>query len=254
MITKLAVYLIVMIPALARAQPATNDAADIVRKAVEQYAKNEETLRNYTYRDRTVIEDLDGKGRVKDTHSKVMEIMYVGGRQFTRTLEEDGKPVKQAEKKPGRTENAEMRAANNPFRRVPVAYDLKIVGQPQVNGRLTWEIHAAPKKDYTGPHASVFRNVEGTLWVDQKDNAWVQFEADTSDTISFGLFLARVAKGTRIHVERVRVNDEVWAPSVVSMQGSARLALVKSINQRQNSIFSEYKRYSTDSRLVGTDQ
>jgi hypothetical protein len=248
MITRPLFYLIVTMAAAAPVH--AQDAAAIVRKAVEQYSKNEETLRNYTYTDRTVTDDLDAKGQVKATHSKVMEIMYIDGKQWTRTLEIDGKPVKQSEKKPGRAENAELRAANNPFRRIPAAYDLTIVGQPVINGRPTWEIRATPKKDYKGPHASVFRNVEGTLWIDQKDNAWVKFEADTSDTISFGLFIARIAKGTRIHVERVRVNDEVWAPSVVSLKGSARIALVKSINQQQTSRFSDYKKYSTDSHLV----
>jgi hypothetical protein len=250
MITKLSLYLFVMFPLAAQAQ----DAAEIVRKAVEQYSKNEETLRNYTYKDRTVTEDLDRGGRVKDSHSKLMDIMYISGKRWTRTLEVDGKPVPHPEKQPGKTENAELRAANNPLRRLPVAYDLKIVAQPEINGRPTWQIKATPKTDYKGPHASVFKNVEGTLWIDQKDNAWVRFEAETSDTISFGLFIARIAKGTHILVERVRVNDEVWAPSHVSMKGSARIALVNGINQQVNSTFSDYKRYSTDSRIVATDQ
>jgi hypothetical protein len=250
MISKLFFYLFVMLPLVCQAQ----DAADIVRKAVEQYSKNEETLRNYTFKDRTVTDDLDGKGNVKESHSKVMEIMYISGKRWTRTLEVDGKPVPHPEKQPGKTESAELRAANNPLRRVPAAYDLTIVGQPEINGRPTWQIRATAKKDYKGPHGNVFKNVEGMLWIDQKDNAWVRFEAETSDTISFGLFIARISKGTHILVERVRVNDEVWAPSRLSLKGAARIALVKGINQQVNSTFSDYKRYSTDSRIVATDQ
>jgi hypothetical protein len=223
------------------------DAAEIVRKAVDQYSRNQETLRNYTYKSRTVTRDLDGRGKVRATHTTVSEIMFINGRQWTRTLEVDGKPAPHDANK---EENVRQRASNNPLKYVPLAYDLKIVAQPELNGRPTWEIHATPRKDYKGPHAPVFRNVEGTLWVDKKDDAWVRFEADTRDTISFGLFLARIAKGTRISVERTLVNEEVWAPHALSLKGSARIALVKSLNEEQESTFSDYKRYKTDSRMV----
>jgi hypothetical protein len=236
-----------LVSAAARAQ----DAAEIIRRAVDQYSHNEETLKNYTYKALTVVHDLDGRGKVKATHKTLAEIMYIDGRRWTRTLAIDDKPLPESEQKRGqKEENIRQRASNNPMKYVPLAYDLKIVGQPEVNGRPTWQIRATPRKDYKGPHANVFRNVEGTLWVDKRDGAWVRFEADTSDTISFGLFLARVAKGTRISVERMRVNDEVWAPRVLSLKGSARIALVKSMNEEQESTYSDYKRYRTDAHIV----
>jgi hypothetical protein len=227
------------------------DAAEIIRKAVDQYSRNEETLKNYTYKALTVVRDLDGKGKVKATHKTLAEIMYIDGRRWTRTLAVDDKPLPEAEQKRGqKEENIRQRASNNPMKYVPLAYDLKIVGQPDVNGRSTWQIRATPKNDYKGPHANVFRHVEGTLWVDKQDGAWVRFEADTNDTISFGWFVARVAKGTRISVERMRVNDEVWAPRVLSLKGSARIALVKAMNEEQESTYSDYKKYRTDGRIV----
>jgi hypothetical protein len=65
--------------------------------------------------------------------------------------------------------------------------------------------------------------------------------------------VARIAKGTRISVERMRVNDEVWAPKLVSMRGSARIALVKSLNEEQETTYSDYKRFRTDSRILPGD-
>jgi hypothetical protein len=251
MIAKALLLAMAGIPVAARAQ----DAAEIIRKAVEQYDRNQQALQNYTYKIHNVTRELDGKGNVKATHTTLSEIMYIDGKRWTHPLEEDGKPLPEAAQRRARKEeNVRERASNNPMRYVPIAYDLKIIGQPEVNGRPAWEIHATPRKDYKGPHANVFRNVEGTLWIDRKEGAWVRFEADTSDTISFGWFLARVAKGTWISVERMRVNDEVWAPLVLKLKGRARLALVRSIDQEQESDYSDYKRYRTDSRIVGTSE
>jgi hypothetical protein len=240
--------------AVSSAAPA-QDAAEIIRKAVDQYSRNEETLKNYTYKALTVVRDLDGEGRVKSTHRTLAEILYVNGRRLTRTLAIDDKPLPESEQKRGqREENIRQRASNNPMKYVPLAYDLKIVGQPELNGRPSWQIRATPRKDYKGPHANVFRNVEGTLWVDKQDGAWVRFEADTSDTISFGWFVARIGKGTRIDVERMRVNDEVWAPRTLTLKGSARIALVKSMNEEQESTYSDYKKYRTDGRIVESSE
>jgi hypothetical protein len=113
---------------------AAQDAAEIVRKAVDQYSRNQETLQNYTYKDRTITRDLDGKGHVKGTHSTLSEIMFINGKQLTRTLEIDGKP---APHEANKEERARQRASNNPLKYVPLAYDLKIVGQPEINGRAS---------------------------------------------------------------------------------------------------------------------
>ena len=198
--------------------------------------------------------------------------MYIGGRRFTHPLEKDGKPLPAGEEKRAQEtldraaqdaekltpeqrkaredENYRKHSARDPMSHVPEAYNLTIIGEPEVNGRATWQIHATPRKDYRGQYASLFHNIEGTLWIDKEDYAWVRFDADTTDTISFGFFLARIAKGTRIFVERTRVNEEVWAPRTFSLKASGRFGLLKSINAEQEVSYSEYRRYRTDARLL----
>lgn len=253
MIAKLAFCL--AIPAAAGAQ----DAAEIIRKAVDQYEKNDRALRNYTWKSRAVARELDGKGAVKKTHTTLGETMYIGGQQYTHRLEYDGKPLaadvekrghealdraaRDAEKmtpeerKAREDESYRRHSSRDPMSHVPKAYNLTIVGEPEVNGRATWEIHAIPRKEYRGQYASLFHNIEGTLWIDKEDYAWVRFDADTTDTISFGFFLARIAKGTRIFVERTRVNQEVWAPRMFSLKASARLGPMRSVNTEREVSF-----------------
>jgi hypothetical protein len=268
MIAKLTLVLAICLwPAAVLAQ----DASAIVRRAVDQYAKNDETLRNYTYKALNVERELDGRGKVKATHTTLEEIMYIGGRRWTNPLEKDGKPLPEAELKRNterldravkeaeqltpeqrreREHEARRRSTRETMGHVPEAYDLTIVAEPEIAGRPAWQIHAVPRRDYKGAYASLFRNLEGTLWIDKEDGAWVRFEADTTDTISFGFFLARIARGTRISVERSRLNQEVWAPKTLSLKASARLALLKSVNAEQDITYSDYRRFKTDSRLL----
>ena len=268
MIPKLFIFLTLCLTPCAAWQP---DAAAIVRRAVDQYAKNDETLRNYTYKAFHIERELDGKGAVKTTHTTLDEIMYIGGRRFTNPLEKDGKPLPEAERKrnaekldravqeaakltpeerKAREAETRRRSTRETMGHVPEAYTLTIVAEPQLNGRPTWQVRAVPRRDYKGPYAAVFRNLEGTLWIDKEDSAWVRFEADTTDTISFGFFLAQIGRGTRISVERSRVNQEVWAPKTLSLKASARLALVKSVHAEAEINYSDYRRFKTDSRLL----
>jgi hypothetical protein len=50
--------------------------------------------------------------------------------------------------------------------------------------------------------------------------------------------------------ELARVNDEVWLPKRIEIAGSARLALVKKQTVDQVITFSDFRRYSTESRIT----
>jgi hypothetical protein len=79
----------------------------------------------------------------------------------------------------------------------------------------------------------------------------VRVDAETIDTITFGGFLARINKGTRIHVEYTYVNGEVWLPKRETFTASARLLLLKGFHQEGDSTFSNYEKFTIDSRFIG---
>ena len=68
--------------------------------------------------------------------------------------------------------------------------------------------------------------------------------------LAFGAFIARIYKGTRIHVEYTRVNDEIWLPKIESFRGSGRIMLVKGLRLEAESTFSNYKKFAVDSQMV----
>ena len=249
------------------------DARSLVARAVAADDHSDRLARDYTYKVRDEIRELDAAGAEKSVHSTMDEVLYIGGRRYFRPLEKDGKPIPAAEehreqakldravaeasrlteternKRIGNEERdrAKRRAQ---FNDIPDAYDFKLVGETVINGRGAYEIQATPRAGYHGALRSVLRNLEGTLWIDKTDFIWVKFEAEVLKPFSLGWFLARVGEGTHLSYEMMRVNDELWVPKDISLKASARLGLLKKVNVDQEVIFSDYRKFQTDSRIV----
>ena len=75
-------------------------------------------------------------------------------------------------------------------------------------------------------------------------------EVEVVDTISVGVFLVRLAKGSRAAFEQTRVNDEVWLPRRVQVFASARLGLLKVLHIEQEVIYSKCREFQTGSLVI----
>ena len=74
-------------------------------------------------------------------------------------------------------------------------------------------------------------------------------EAEVIDAISVGLFLVRVAKGSRAILQMTTVGDGVWLPEHLQVFASARLGIVKVIRFEQSTHFSRYGTVPTNVRI-----
>ena len=68
------------------------------------------------------------------------------------------------------------------------------------------------------------------------------------------MFLARIHKGSGIAIENTRVNDEVWLPKHLDARVDARLALVKGFNLDFDVTYKDYKKFRTDTKIVGVGE
>ena len=98
--------------------------------------------------------------------------------------------------------------------------------------------------------AKLFRSLKGRFWVDQQDHQIVKVEAEVIDTISVGLFLVRVAKGSRATLELTQVGDGVWLPDRLQVFASARLGLLKALRIEQTVHYSRYRSVPADARTI----
>lgn len=256
--------------------PPTADAKEIVRRSVEIDHHNFERARNYTCRQREVERELAKDGSVKSTHIKTFDITFLAGEPYSRLIQKDDKPLSDNDQKKEEEkmekfiakhrdesendhqkrlakEEKERQEGRLFLRDVINAFDFKLLGEEQLEGKDTYVIEAVPRKDFhpTQPHADLLEKVRGKLWIEKQDYNWVKADVETIDTISFGLFLARIHKGSRLTFEQTRVNDEVWLVHRVAINASARLALLKNMAMDQEDIFSDYKKFSTGTRIVG---
>ncbi len=262
-------------PAMLGAQ----DAREIVRRSLELDKRNAEIARSYTFIQRQQQREVDAGGQVKKIGSDTYDVTLMEGSPYRRHIAHDDLPLspkeqaKEEEKlrrsiEDRRKESPEARAQRvqdwerkqqkqrDPLREVPEAFDLKLAGEAKISGVDTWMIDATPRPGYK-PHSqasSFFPKVRARFWIAKQDFQWVKIDMESLDTITFGGFLLRMAKGSHLEFEAARVNNEVWLPKRVVLRGAMRVALVKLMRGDMTFEFSEYKKFQTESRIVPTGQ
>jgi len=254
---------------------------ELLRRVAEKDLENEKRLRDYTYIQRQEEHKLDGQGKVKKVESRTSEVLVIYGEQVERLVAKDDKPVSAKETKKEeqriqkitdkrknesdsdrrkRLEKEEKeRADGRKFvLEIADAYTFRLIGSELLEGRDTWVLDAEPRAGYEPKYreAKMLPKLLGRIWIDKAEMQWKKADVITTDTISFGLFLARVHKGTHIVFEATRVNDEVWLPKHVAFHIDVRLALLKNYNEDVEQTFRDYKKFRTDTKftVVGETQ
>lgn len=263
--------LIALIPLALSAQ----DAREIVRRAVQLDQRNAELERNYTHLERQEVRMLDGSGKVKSKESKTFDLTWLEGSPYRKLVARNDQPLSRTEQqKESDKENRELelrrkqtkeereqrliawqqrqQKRREPFKELPDAFDFRISGEESMNGRPAYVIDATPKPGYKPKlaSASYFPKIKGRLWIDKESYQPVRVDLETLDTISFAGFLVRLSKGTHLTVEMALVNNETWFPKRAVLHGSLRVLFVKGYRGDIDYTFSDYRKFSAESRVV----
>ncbi|MCW5965775.1 MAG: hypothetical protein KIT83_17180 [Bryobacterales bacterium] len=253
-------------------------AQEIMERSLKASERNWRIAEDYAWRETRVFRKLDKQGTVKDQESKTYDVTMIEGKEYERLVMENGEPLppdkerKEQEKldkavaklqnetpterkKRLRKDEEEKEEREAMFRAIPKAFDLQIAGEELVEGREAWVLHATPRpgfKPFSRP-TSWLTKMGGRIWVDKSAFIWLKAEVETLDTLTFGLVLARVGKGSTMHFEQQLVNGEVWVPRRTEVHFDARLALLAKLRGAAEVIYSDYKKFSSDSRIVSTE-
>lgn len=260
------------------------DPLDIVRKSVERDQTDFEQSKDYTYIERARFAERDSKGKTKRTEAVVSEIMFFYGERYEKRIEKDGKPLSEKESRKERERldkfladrgkesekerlkrqrkfEQERRRSREFGREIPEAYNFRLLGEETIfvgegtlEGYKTWVIEALPKPGFQPrvPRAGMLSKFKGKLWIAQSDYRWIKLEAEAVDTVSWGLLLARLAKGSRVVVAQTRVNNEVWMPKSVNVTLDARLALLKRVQGDVEVTYDSFRKFQTESKILST--
>jgi hypothetical protein len=253
----------------------SQDAREIVRKSVELDQINWLRMANYTWIARSRERHFDSQHRVTSDHEEGWETLILGGAPYRRMLERDGKPlpaeqqrqeqdkldktVARLEKETPEQKQHRLDAYEKQRRRdreflqeIPDVYDLHLESGQRIEGRDVWVISGVPKPGYhaRSRDAKALLKIRGKIWIEKAGYQWVRLEAQTTATISFGLFLARLNPGAMLLLEQELVNNELWLPKREFVSGSGRIGLLKRLAEDDEITWSNYRKFQVESKIV----
>jgi len=248
---------------LARAQ----DTREIVRRSVQMMDRNLARGRDYAFLERSESRELDSDNRVKRHKVVLYDVTLVEGSPYRRLAGRDDHPLSQDEERAEQNklqnsiverhkETQAERAARGadwekrqqrwrePMKEVPDAFNFQIAGEELIDGRAAWVLIATPRPGYRARSnmAKLFPKLRGKLWIDKEDGQWVKTTAEVTSDFSWGFFLARLNKGSRLDFQMTRLDDGVWLPKRIQAGGSARIALVKKLRIETDTSYSDYRK------------
>ena len=250
------------------------DAAQIIRKSVELDQANWLRARDYTWNVNRVERRLDSDGKVKSETREAWETVILYGEPHRRYTLKDGKQLsaadlrKQQEKLDKETaklrdeteQQKQRRLAETEKRRrkdreflleIPQAFNLHVDREDRVEGRPVWVISATPRPDYhpKRKEARDLMKIKGRLWIDKVEYQWVRIEAETIDTLTWGIFIGRIHPGAKLMFEQTRINDEIWLPKHSTVQGSGRI-VGKKIAIEEDVTWSNFRKFRVESNII----
>jgi hypothetical protein len=265
--------LVILTVAAAGAQ----DPVELVRRSIAQDQLDWVRMKDYTWQAQSLEKHLDPHGKVVSTKKETWETLMLDGQPYRRTLTRDGKPLSQDEQrseqkkldkethklssetpaeKQRRLEDAEKRRRREFafLSEIPELFDLRLEGDSTVEGRPVWVVSGAPRPGATAKSsdAKMLLKLRGRMWIDKATYQWARVEAETTDTISWGLFLARLNPGAKLIFEQTEVSPDLWFPKRLHLIGSGRIGLVKRLAQDEEIEWSNYRKFSVDSKIVTT--
>ena len=271
----LAITLSLLVFASSTALRAEVDAREIVRRAVAAEERNWKIARNYGFSERVDARRLDAEGGVKSKDVKLYDVTLQDGSPYRRLTGRDDRALPPGDEKKEqdklarsiaerRKETAPQRARRlaeyegrpdwqrEAWNELPEAFDFRLTGEAGGSASPVYMLEATPRQGYRPQSrtAGALLHLSGKLWIDKQDYHLAKAEVEVIDIISVGLFLVRLAKGSRAVFEQTRVNEEVWLPRRTQVFLSARLGLLKVLRYEQEVIYSNVRQFPTGSPVA----
>jgi hypothetical protein len=140
------------------------------------------------------------------------------------------------------------------------AFQFRIVGRREVNGRPTTMISFNPASGYR-PIGAVdtqyLPKLSGQLWVDDADNEIAHLELEFTDNVTAGFGLVgKVSAGTSYFMDLRKQIDDEWLPAKAETVLKSRALLVMKTNEKYTVEYDDYRKFSTEVliRVVGPEK
>jgi len=249
----------------------------LMKAITENQDKIDELRERYTCRLVEIERKHDGDGRVKETETRAYEVTPVGAMFVERLMSVNGKElsaserdkedkrvqkeveelVKRREKKEQKEERARAKGEKEKkdddveikdFLRIS---EITSVRREMFQGHEVIAFDFEPRKGFKPKNRAedIVNKLAGTIWVDETAQQVARVEARLTDSYKIGGgMLASIGASTAFSFEQQKIGDELWLPSSMEANISARVLLLAKFNRSVERRYSEYKKYQIDSK------
>ena len=239
--------------------------------------KIDEMREHYTCKLVQIERKHDGDGRIKETDTRTFEVTPIGEELVERLMTVNGKElsaaerekedkrvqkeveelIKRQEKKEQKEERARARGEkekeddNVEIKDVLRISEITSIRREVFRGHEVIAFDFEPRKGFKPKTRGedIVNKLAGTIWVDEAAQQVARLEARFVDSYKFaGGLLASIGASTAFSFDQEKIDDEVWLPSAMEANVSARLLLLAKFNRSVERRYSDYKKYQIDSK------
>ena len=250
------------------------DVATLMGQVEANERKSEAIQKDYIYNETNTFDERNSREGIKKTESRDTEVFWLNGVPVQRTLKKDGKALTEDEvrkenerieaivkRAKERREKADAKGKETDPRgheELSLARILELgrFSDPRrevVNGRDTIVVdYVGDPKAKTHNYAEgLFRELSGTVWVDEKDRTLVRLEGHFSHDFKIaGGLGANVKEGTWFKIAFTKINDEVWLPAAMEGDGHVRYLLFFKLDGHFRGRTSNYRKFKATSTIL----
>jgi hypothetical protein len=250
------------------------DIPALMHEVATRQRAEEAVRKNYLYHELQTAEQSDGHGGVKKTETEEFDVFWVSGVPVRRLVKRNGKELS-AEEQKKESDRIDKEVAKVRERRDKANAEGKETDprgheeitpsrflelgsftnarRVKLNGRDTIAVDYAgnPKAKTRNRAEDVVRDLEGTVWVDERDRVLSRVEGHFVNAFKIGGGLvANIQKDTRFSLQMKKVNDEVWLPETMNGHGAMRIMLFFSFNGEGRIVDSDYRKFQTSVTIL----
>ena len=256
---------------VAASEPPLPDKDQFVAEVRARLRMDRALQANYTFTERRQEIEISKLGKVSADVTKTYEVYPSANPGFTykRLIAVNGTPIPPAElaRNDDKHRQDVERVAASPSERAKQqkdieenrreerdaidelfrVYDIHLVGRETLAGYPTIVGTLDPRRDYQprSDDGRMMKRFRARVWIHELEYQLVKADLESVEdvTIGWGL-LARLRKGTKVTLQRTKVNDEVWLPAALRVIGTGRTLIFRGFKIDSLTEWSDYKKFS----------
>jgi len=239
------------------------DIQTLLTRVRARYIALESLRKNYICTMTQVADEFSSDGS-KKTHTDQYQAFYVANTEVLQHIAHDGKPLSSNDAKKEQERVDKLVAKLKSREKKPDKDEFHLTGlwnvatftNPRreiINGRptLVFDYKGNPQAKAGNIGEEIMRQLAGTLWIDERDDAIVRLNGTLQQNFHIGGgLLVNIKKGSQFNFTQSLVNSEIWFPAELTAHVDGRFLLLKGFNGDGRQTFSDYRKLRTSVTIL----